>query len=94
VAEGGAAAATPSTSSTESQCFEYNFMATSDNKVSSSEALSSGPEPFASTQVRLAAGSEKGTTVGRFINDKQVGEGRVDRACLHALGGNLRMSAW
>jgi len=60
--------------------YEYNFMAHERYKVTSSETLSAGPSVIRVEFKYDGGGIGKGAMVALFINDKKVGEGRIDKS--------------
>jgi arylsulfatase len=79
VAEGGTAGGYTLYIKGGTPVYEYNYMAHERYKVASSETVSPGP-----TQIRVdfkydGGGIGKGGTATLFINDKKVGEGRIDK---------------
>src|SRR5256885_7391655 len=77
VAEGGAAGGYTLYIRDGKPVYEYNFMAHERYKVASSETLTPGS---ASVRVEFnyEGGIGKGGTATLFINDKKIGEGRID----------------
>jgi hypothetical protein len=65
--------------------YEYNFMAHGHYKVASSETLSPGPAVIR-VDFKYDGGIGKGGTASLFINDKKVGEGRIDATCPSRFG--------
>jgi arylsulfatase A-like enzyme len=60
--------------------YEYNFFAHERYKIASSEKLSPGAAVIRVDFKYDGGGFGKGGTVSLFINDKRVGEGRVDKS--------------
>jgi arylsulfatase len=60
--------------------YEYNFMAHERYKVTSSETLLAGPSVIRVEFKYDGGGIGKGAMVALFINDKKVGEGRIDKS--------------
>jgi len=60
--------------------YEYNYMAHERYKVASSETVSSGPARIRVDFKYDGGGVGKGGTATLFINDKKVGEGRIDKS--------------
>ncbi|MFI5398255.1 MAG: sulfatase-like hydrolase/transferase [Candidatus Binatia bacterium] len=59
--------------------YEYNFVTQARYTVSSSEALSPGPNTIRMVFSYDGHGLGKGGTAALFVNDKKVGEGRIDK---------------
>ena len=59
--------------------YEYNFATQARYTVSSSEALSPGPHTIRMVFSYDGPGLGKGGTAALFVNDKKVGEGRIDK---------------
>ena len=85
VADGGAAGGYTLYINDRKPVYEYNYMAHVRYKVTSSETLSAG-----SANVRVEftyeGGIGNGGTATLFINDKKVGEGRIDKTCPSRFG--------
>jgi arylsulfatase len=66
--------------------YEYNYFAHQRYKITSSEALAPGP-----AVIRVAfdydGGVGKGGTITLFINDRPVGQGRLEKTCPSRFGG-------
>ena len=58
--------------------YEYNYITQDRYKVSSSEVLSPGPNVIR-MEFRYDGGLGKGGTAVLFVNDKKVGEGRIEK---------------
>jgi len=80
VAEGGAAGGYTLYIKDGRPIYEYNFFAHERYKVTSSEALSSGPAVIRVDVKYDGGGVGKGAAVSVFINDKKVGDGRIDKS--------------
>jgi arylsulfatase len=80
VAEGGAAGGYTLYIKGGKPIYEYNYMAHERYTVTSSEALSAGPAVVRVDIKYDGGGIGKGETASLFINDKQVGEGRIDKS--------------
>jgi arylsulfatase len=80
VAEGGAAGGYTLFIKDGRPVYEYNYFAHERYKVTSSETLSPGPAVIR-VDFKYDGGIGKGGTVSLFINDKKVGEGRVEKTC-------------
>jgi arylsulfatase len=80
VAEGGAAGGYTLYIKDGRPIYEYNFFAHERYKVTSSEALSSGPAVIRVDVKYDGGGVGKGAAVSVFINDKRVGDGRIDKS--------------
>jgi arylsulfatase len=65
--------------------YEYNYFAHERYKVTSSEVLSPGPAVIR-VDFKYDGGIGKGGTATLFINDKKVGEGRVEKTCPSRFG--------
>jgi arylsulfatase A-like enzyme len=79
VAEGGAAGGYTLYIKDGKPVYEYNYFAHERYKISSSDVLSAGPAVIC-VDFKSDGGIGKGGTVNLFINDKKVGEGRVDKS--------------
>jgi arylsulfatase len=62
--------------------YEYNWFSQARYKVTSSERLSPGPATIRVEFKYDGGGVGKGGTVALFVNDKKVGEGRVEKTVL------------
>jgi hypothetical protein len=62
--------------------YEYNWFSQKRYKVTSSEKLAPGPATIRVDFKYDGGGLAKGGTVTLFVNDKKVGEGRVDKTVL------------
>jgi arylsulfatase A-like enzyme len=80
VAEGGAAGGYSLYIKDGKPVYEYNYFAHERYKVTSSEVLSPGPA-VVRVYFKYDGGIGKGGTATVFINDKKVGEGRIDKTC-------------
>jgi hypothetical protein len=60
--------------------YEYNYMAHERYKVASSETLTPGPATVRLDFKYDGGGVGKGATATLFINDKKVGETRIDKS--------------
>ena len=80
VAEGGAAGGYTLYIQHGKPVFEYNYMAHERYRVSSSEALATGPARVRVDFKYDGGGIGKGGTVSLFVNDQKVGEGRMDKS--------------
>jgi arylsulfatase len=78
VAEGGAGGGYTLYIQNGKPVYEYNFMAHQRYKIESSETLSPGPAVIR-VDFKYDGGIGKGGTASLFINDKKVGEGRIDK---------------
>jgi arylsulfatase len=85
VAEGGAAGGYALFIKDGRPVYEYNYFAHERYKVTSSETLSPGPAVIR-VDFKYDGGIGKGGTVSLFINDKKVGEGRVEKTCAGRFG--------
>jgi len=65
--------------------YEYNFMAHGHYKVTSSETLSPG-QTVIRVDFKYDGGVGKGGTASIFINDKKIGEGRIESTCPSRFG--------
>jgi hypothetical protein len=59
--------------------YEYNWFGEARYRIRSSEKLSPGPATIRVEFKYDGGGIAKGGTVALFVNDKKVGEGRVDK---------------
>jgi hypothetical protein len=80
VAEGGAAGGYTLYVKDGKPVYEYNYMAHERYVVTSSETLSAGPAVVRVDIKYDGGGIGKGETASLFINDKKVGEGRIDKS--------------
>jgi arylsulfatase A-like enzyme len=80
VAEGGAAGGYTLYIKDGRPVYEYNFMAHERYKVTGSETLSAGPAVVRVEVKYDGGGIGKGETVNLFVNDKKVGEGRIEKS--------------
>jgi arylsulfatase A-like enzyme len=80
VAEGGAAGGYTLYIKDGKPIYEYNFMAHERYKVTSSETLTPGPAVIRVDVKYDGGGIGRGETATLFINDKKVGEGRIDKS--------------
>jgi len=85
VAEGGAAGGYTLYIKDGKPVYEYNYMAHERYKVASSETLSLGPAVIR-VDFKYDGGVGKGGTAALFINDKKVGEGRIEKTCPSRFG--------
>jgi arylsulfatase A-like enzyme len=85
VAEGGAAGGYSLYIKDGTPVYEYNYFAHERYKVTSSEVLSPGPAVIR-VDFKYDGGIGKGGTATLFINDKKVGEGRVEKTCPSRFG--------
>jgi arylsulfatase len=85
VAEGGAAGGYSLYIKNGTPVYEYNYFAHERYKVTSSEVLSPGPAVIR-VDFKYDGGIGKGGTATLFINDKKVGEGRVEKTCPSRFG--------
>ena len=65
--------------------YEYNYFAHERYAISSSETLSPGPA-VVRVDFKYDGGIGKGGTAALFINDKKVGEGRIEKTCPSRFG--------
>jgi arylsulfatase len=79
VAEGGAAGGYTFYIQDGKPIYEYNYMAHERYKIASSEPLSPGPAVLRLDFKYDGGGLGKGGTAALFINDKKVGEGRIEK---------------
>ena len=80
VAEGGAAGGYTLYIKDGKPIYEYNFMAHERYKIESSETLSPGPAVIRVDIKYDGGGFGKGETATLFVNDKNVGQGRIDKS--------------
>jgi arylsulfatase len=85
VAEGGAAGGYTLYIKEGKPVYEYNYFAHERYKVSSSQELSPGPAVIL-VDFKYDGGIGKGGTVALFINEKKVGEGRIEKTCPSRFG--------
>ena len=85
VAEGGAAGGYTLYIKDGKPIYEYNYFAHEQYKVASSETLSPGPAVIR-VDFKYDGGIGKGGTLSLFINDKKVGEARIDKTCPSRFG--------
>jgi arylsulfatase A-like enzyme len=85
VAEGGAAGGYTLYIQDGKPVYEYNFFAHERYKITSSETLSPGPAVIR-VDFKYDGGIGKGGTAALFINDKKVGEGRIEKTCPSRFG--------
>ena len=85
VAEGGAAGGYTLYIKDGKPVYEYNYMAHERYKVASSETLWLGPAVIR-VDFKYDGGVGKGGTAALFINDKKVGEGRIEKTCPSRFG--------
>jgi arylsulfatase A-like enzyme len=85
VAEGGAAGGYTLYIKDGKPVYEYNYFAHERYKVSSSESVSPGPA-IIRVEFKYDGGIGKGGTLSLFINDKEVGEGRIEKTCPSRFG--------
>jgi arylsulfatase len=85
VAEGGAAGGYTLYIKDGKPVYEYNYFAHERYKVTSSETLSPGPNAIR-VDFKYDGGIGKGGTASLFINDKKVGEGRIEKTCPSRFG--------
>jgi len=86
VAEGGAAGGYALYIQDGKPVYEYNYFAHERYKVASSEALSPGPAVIRIDFQYDGGGAGKGGTVILSINDKKVGQGRIEKTCPSRFG--------
>jgi arylsulfatase len=86
VAEGGAAGGYTLYIKDGKPAYEYNYFAHERYKVTSSETLSPGPAVIRLDFKYDGGGIGKGGIAALFINDKKVGEGRIEKTCLSRFG--------
>jgi arylsulfatase len=65
--------------------YEYNYFAHERYKITSSETLSPGPAVIR-VDFKYDGGIGKGGTAALFVNDKKVGEGRIEKTCPSRFG--------
>jgi hypothetical protein len=65
--------------------YEYNYFAHERYKITSSEMLSPG-HAVIRVDFKYDGGIGKGGTASLFINDKKVGEGRIEKTCPSRFG--------
>jgi hypothetical protein len=80
VAEGGTAGGYTLYIKDGKPVYEYNYFAHERYRITSSEALSPGPAVIR-VDFKYDGGIGKGGTLSLFINDKKVGEGRIEKTC-------------
>jgi len=85
VAEGGAAGGYTLYIKDGKPIYEYNYMAHQRYRVAGGEALSPGPATIR-VDFKYDGGVGKGGTATLFINDKKVGEGRIEKTCPSRFG--------
>jgi arylsulfatase len=85
VAEGGAAGGYALYIKDGKPVYEYNYFAHEQYKVASSETLSPGPAVIR-VDFKYDGGIGKGGTLSLFVNDKKVGEARIDKTCPSRFG--------
>jgi hypothetical protein len=85
MAEGGAAGGYTLYIKDGKPVYEYNYFAHERYKVASSESLSPGPAVIR-VDFKCDGGIGKGGTLAPFINDKKVGEGRIEKTCPSRFG--------
>jgi arylsulfatase A-like enzyme len=85
VAEGGAAGGYTLYIKDGKPAYEYNYFAHERYKVTGSETLSSGPAVIR-VDFKYDGGIGKGGVASLFVNDKKVGEGRIDKTCPSRFG--------
>jgi arylsulfatase A-like enzyme len=85
VAEGGAAGGYSLYIKDGKPVYEYNYFAHERYKITSSEALSPG-RAVIRVDFKYDGGIGKGGTATLFINDKKVGEGRIEKTCPSRFG--------
>jgi arylsulfatase len=85
VAEGGAAGGYTLYIKDGKPIYEYNYFAHERYKVTSSERLSPGPAVIR-VDFKYDGGIGKGGTASLFINDKKVGEVRIEKTCPSRFG--------
>jgi arylsulfatase A-like enzyme len=86
VAEGGAAGGYTLYIKDGKPVYEYNYFAHERYRITSSETLSPGPALIRVDFKYDGGGIGKGGTTTLFINDKKVGEGRIEKTCLSRFG--------
>ena len=85
VAEGGAAGGYTLYIKDRKPVYEYNFMAHERYKITSSQKLSAG-RAVIRVDFKYDDGIGKGGTLSLFINDKKVGEARIEKTCPSRFG--------
>jgi arylsulfatase A-like enzyme len=85
VAEGGAAGGYTLYIKDGKPVYEYNYFAHERYKITSSETLSAGPAVIR-VDFKYGGGIGKGGILSLFINDKKVGEGRIEKTCPSRFG--------
>jgi arylsulfatase A-like enzyme len=80
VAEGGSAGGYTLYIKGGKPVYEYNYFAHERYTVTGAEALSPGPAVIR-MDFKYDGGIGKGGTATLFVNDKRVGEGRIDKTC-------------
>jgi arylsulfatase A-like enzyme len=85
VAEGGAAGGYTLFIKDGKPIYEYNYFAHERYKITSSETLSPGPAVIR-VDFKYDGGIGKGGTLSLFINDKKIGEGRIEKTCPSRFG--------
>jgi arylsulfatase A-like enzyme len=80
VAEGGAAGGYTLYIKDGKPVFEYNYMAHERYKVAGSKTISPGPARIRVDFKYDGGGVGKGAIVTLFVNDRKVGEGRIDKS--------------
>jgi arylsulfatase len=85
-AEGGAAGGYALYIKDGKPVYEYNYMAHGRYKVASSETVSPGPARVRVDFKYDGGGVGKGGTATLSINDKKVGEGRIEKTCPSRFG--------
>jgi hypothetical protein len=85
VAEGGAAGGYTLFVKDGKPVYEYNYFAHERYRITSSESLSPGPA-VVRMDFKYDGGIGKGGTASLFINDRKVGEARIDKTCPSRFG--------
>jgi hypothetical protein len=85
VAEGGGAGGYTLYIKDKKPIYEYNYFAHEQYVVASSETLSPGPAVIR-VDFKYDGGIGKGGLLSLFINDKKVGEARIDKTCPSRFG--------
>jgi arylsulfatase A-like enzyme len=85
VAEGGAAGGYTLYIKDGKPVYEYNYFAHERYKITSSDVLLAGPAVIR-VDFKYDGGIGKGGTATLFINDKDVGEGRIEKTCPSRFG--------
>jgi len=85
VAEGGAAGGFALYVKEGKPVYEYNYFAHERYTITSSEALAPGPAAIR-VDFKYDGGIGKGGVAALFVNDKKVGEGRIDKTCPSRFG--------